>query len=231
MRAMILAAGRGERMRPLTDTTPKPLLQAGGRPLIAWHLMRLARAGITELIVNHAWLGGKIEEALGDGRRHGVRISYSAETQALETAGGIVQALDFFQGQPFLVINGDVWCDWDPALAPAMAADIESRGKLAWLLMVDNPVQHPDGDFRLDETGLLGTAQDMPSVAALTFSGIGVYRPALFEELERGRPAPLAPLLRQAMHQRLIVGGRHDGDWVDVGTPERLAALDRRLAG
>ncbi|MGB3287720.1 MAG: nucleotidyltransferase family protein [Burkholderiaceae bacterium] len=231
MRAMILAAGRGERMRPLTDTLPKPLLRVGGRPLIVWHLMRLAKAGFTDVVVNHAWLGHKIEEALGDGRRLGLHISYSAEPQALETAGGIVQAMDFFQDRPFLVINGDVWCDWDPAQAPAIAADIQSHGKLAWLLMVDNPPQHPKGDFRLDETAHLGMDDGAPDSTALTFSGIGIYQPSLFQGLERGRPAPLAPLLRQAMQQRRIVGARHDGDWVDVGTPERLAALDQRLGG
>jgi MurNAc alpha-1-phosphate uridylyltransferase len=231
MRAMILAAGRGERMRPLTDTTPKPLLHVGGQPLIVWHLQRLARAGIKEVIINHAWLGQQIEDALGDGRRHGVDISYSAEMQALETAGGIAQALDFFRNQPFLVINGDIWCDWDPAHAPAMAADLKLRGKLAWLLMVDNPPQHPAGDFRLDDSGNLGLEYDMPCSPALTFSGIGVYDPALFQDLERGRPAALAPLLRQAIRHKQATGSHHDGQWVDVGTPERLAALDRRLVG
>ncbi|MFW7343111.1 nucleotidyltransferase family protein [Pollutimonas sp. H1-120] len=231
MRAMILAAGRGERMRPLTDTTPKPLLNVGGQPLIVWHIRRLAEAGVRELIINHAWLGQKIEDALGDGRRHGVDISYSAETQALETAGGIAQALHFFRNEPFIVINGDVWCDWNPARAPAIAADIKLRGKLAWLLMVDNPAQHPRGDFRLGDTGHLGLKDGVSSDPVLTFSGIGVYDPALFQKLEPGRPAPLAPLLREAMRQSQVVGSRHGGDWVDVGTPERLAALDRRLTG
>jgi MurNAc alpha-1-phosphate uridylyltransferase len=231
MRAMILAAGRGERMRPLTDTTPKPLLQVGGRPLIVWHLRRLAKAGIKQLIINHAWLGQQIEDALGNGQDHGVDISYSAETQALETAGGIAQALDFFRNEPFIVINGDIWCDWDPVQALAFAADLKLRGKLAWLLMVDNPPQHPCGDFHLGDSGDLAPAGDMPSAPSLTFSGIGVYDPALFKGLEPGRPAPLAPLLRQAMLQGQVVGSRHGGEWVDVGTPERLAALDRRLAG
>ena len=231
MRAMILAAGRGERMRPLTDTTPKPLLNVGGQPLIVWHIRRLAEAGIRELIINHAWLGQKIEETLGDGRRYGVDISYSAEAQALETAGGIAQALPFFRDDPFIVINGDVWCDWNPAQAPSIAADIKLRGKLAWLLMVDNPAQHPGGDFRLEDTGDLGLADDLSLAPVLTFSGIGVYDPALFQNLEPGRPAPLAPLLREAMHQRQVIGSRHDGDWVDVGTPERLSVLDRRLTG
>lgn len=256
MRAMILAAGRGERMRPLTDTTPKPLLQAGGKPLIVWHIQRLAAAGIGQLVINHAWLGEQIVQALGDGRRYGADIRYSAETEALETAGGIVRTLDFFQGRPFLVINGDVWCDWDPAQAPAIAAAMQSAGRLAWLLLVDNPPQHPGGDFRLDGQGMvhelepqaevlrknatppagaaLAGAASAPvdGVAAasnLTFSGIGIYHPDLFQGLPPGRKAPLAPLLRQAMRDGKVCGARHEGVWVDVGTPDRLSALDARL--
>ncbi len=226
MRAMILAAGRGERMRPLTDHVPKPLLQVGGKPLIAWHIQRLARAGITELIVNHAWLGAQIEQTLADGSQYGARISYSPESPALETAGGIAQALPFFQDQPFLVINGDVWCDWDPSQAVSAAAGLD-ESTLAWLLLVDNPAQHPQGDFRLHASGLV---QDKSAdAAALTFSGIGIYRPALFEHLARQRPAPLAPLLRQAMAARQVRGSHYKGRWVDVGTPQRLAQLDHEL--
>ncbi|WP_368644650.1 N-acetylmuramate alpha-1-phosphate uridylyltransferase MurU [Castellaniella ginsengisoli] len=232
MRAMILAAGRGERMRPLTDTCPKPLLPAGGRPLIAWHLERLARAGITDILVNHAWLGERIEAALGDGRAYGVRLRYSAESPALETAGGIARALPFFQGQPFLVLNGDVWCDWDPGRAPGLAAGWPAN-RLAHLVLVDNPAHHPDGDFVLDADGLTAPRPDTSDEAAsaLTFAGIGLYRPALFADTDPDQPAPLAPLLRRAMARRAVSGERHAGQWTDVGTPERLAELDAALAG
>src|SRR5690606_23404464 len=155
MKAMILAAGRGERMRPLTDHTPKPLLHVHGKPLIVWHIQRLVAAGITDLIINHAWLGEQIEQALADGSQFGARISYSAEQRALETAGGIRQVLPFFEDEPFLVINGDVWCDWDPVQAPTIAAHLTRSSKAAWLLLVDNPAQHPEGDFRLDAHGLV----------------------------------------------------------------------------
>lgn len=249
MRAMILAAGRGERMRPLTDTTPKPLLQVGGKPLIVWHIERLVAAGIRQLVINHAWLGEQIVQALGDGGRYGADIRYSAETHALETAGGIVQTLDFFQDQPFLVVNGDVWCDWDPADATAAAAAMQANGRLAWLLLVDNPPQHPGGDFCLDERGRVydKPAADAPALgattdtvkavaaagrlgSALTFSGIGLYHPDLFQGIPQGRKAALAPLLRTAMQEAKVCGVRHEGIWVDVGTPDRLAALDRQLS-
>jgi len=224
MRAMILAAGRGERMRPLTDTTPKPLLPVGGQPLIAWHLRRLAQAGLTQVVVNHAWLGEKIEQALGDGAQYGVRIVYSPEPRALETAGGIAQALPHLGGQPFLVVNGDVWCDWDPAHARQAADDMRSRGALAWLLLADNPAHHPEGDFALDEAGLLQEAGPR-----FTFTGIGVYHPSLFEALAPGQPARLAPLLRQAIGAGRAIGSHYNGRWVDVGTPARLAELDASL--
>lgn len=249
MRAMILAAGRGERMRPLTDTCPKPLLPVGGRPLIAWHLERLARAGITDILVNHAWLGERIEAALGDGRACGVRLSYSAESPALETAGGIARALPFFQGRPFLVMNGDVWCDWDPVRAIRLAAAWPAD-RLAHLVLVDNPGHHPEGDFVLHADGLVAPRPDAgpgghpdehgrtpPDDAprtpapALTFAGIGLYRPALFAGTDPDRPAPLAPLLRRAMAARAVSGERHAGRWIDVGTPARLAALDAELSG
>src|SRR5690606_12768658 len=149
MRAMILAAGRGERMRPLTDHTPKPLLEVGGKPLIVWHIQALVAAGIRDIVINHAWLGDKIVARLGDGRAHGARLAYSAETQALETAGGIRQALDFFDGEPFLVINGDVWCDWSPARAEPIAHALEDSRHLGWILLTDNPLHHPDGDFSI----------------------------------------------------------------------------------
>lgn len=223
MQAMILAAGRGERMRPLTDSLPKPLLAVGGKPLIVWHLERLAAAGIRDVVINHAWLGHEIERALGDGAAFGVRIRYSAEGTALETAGGIAQALPLLGDAPFLVMNGDVWCDWDPAAAPGLAAGLPDGG--AWLLMVDNPIQHPNGDFRLACDGSLH-AQGEPR---LTYAGIAVYHPSLFADVPRGAAMPMLPLFRQAMAKGLARGAHHSGRWTDVGTPERLAALDAEL--
>ena len=229
MRAMILAAGRGERMRPLTDHTPKPLLQVGGKPLIHWHIERLVKAGITELIINHAWLGQQIEQALGDGSQFGASIHYSAEPVPLETAGGIAQALPFFGKHPFLVINGDVWCDWNPAQAAAIAAQLAEQRLSAWLLLVDNPTHNPGGDFQLSSNNLVQNKADH-AATPLTFAGIGVYHPSLFEHLPKGQAAPLAPLLRQAMAQQQVAGSHYQGTWVDVGTPERLASLDHRLS-
>ncbi|MYN14923.1 NTP transferase domain-containing protein [Pusillimonas sp. TS35] len=231
MRAMILAAGRGERMRPLTDSVPKPLLRAGGKPLIAWHIERLVAAGITDIIINHAWLGDQIEQALGDGSTFGARLAYSPEPPgALETAGGIAQALPFFHEQPFLVVNGDVWCDWPATQAPAFARALADSGRSAWLLLADNPPQHPQGDFCLLPDGTVhDKAADTGAGQILTFSGIGIYTPALFAPITPGMRAPLAPLLRHAMLARQVTGTRHAGAWEDIGTPERLSALDRRL--
>lgn len=220
MKAMILAAGRGERMRPLTDHTPKPLLQVAGRALIEYHIDALVRAGFTELVINHAHLGARIEEALGDGRRYGARIRYSAEGEALETGGGIFRALPLLGPAPFLVVNGDIWTDFSYAGLPAVPAG------LAHLVLVDNPPQHPDGDFVLAGDGRVSAA----GAPRLTFSGIGVYRPELFAGCRPGR-FPLAPLLRTAMAAGQVSGEHYDGAWVDVGTPERLAALERRLGG
>ena len=228
MRAMILAAGRGERMRPLTDHTPKPLLEVGGKPLIVWHIERLVRAGITDLVINLSWLGEQIQQTLGDGRQYGACISYSHESKALETAGGIAQALPFFQGQPFLVINGDVWCDWDPALAESAVAGM-SQLTQAWLLLVDNPPQHPSGDFELHSSGEITDKAANGTATALTFAGVGIYRPELFQGIAQQQAAALAPLLRQAMAARQVSGARHTGKWVDVGTPQRLAQLDQAL--
>lgn len=215
---MILAAGRGERMRPLTDITPKPLLPVAGKPLIVWHLERLARAGIRDIVINHAHFGEQIEALLGDGAAWGVRIDYSAEPPgALETAGGIANALPLLGDAPFLVVNGDIFCDWDFARACATDA-------LAHLVLVDNPPHHPAGDFSLEheKVGAGGTAK-------LTFSGIGIYRPELFASIPHGQPAKLAPLLRDAIAAGRVTGERHDGRWEDVGTPERLAALDAEI--
>lgn len=219
MRAMILAAGRGERMRPLTDHTPKPLLAVGGKPLIVWHIERLAQAGITEIVINHAHLGAQIEAALGDGDRWQVNISYSAESTALETAGGIAYALPLLGTQPFLVVNGDVYTDIDYARLALPA------GKLAHLVMVDNPPQHPSGDF-----GLVNGLLQEDASHKLTFSGVGVYHPDLFVTVTRGQPAKLAPLLKAAMRQQQVSGQHHAGVWHDIGTPERLKQLDEWLS-
>ena len=245
MRAMILAAGRGERMRPLTDHSPKPLLAVGGKPLIVWHLERLAAAGFRDIVINHAWLGQMIEDALGDGTRWGLRIRYSPETVALETAGGIAQALPLLSEDdtPFLVVNGDVWSDWEPALAQDAAVRMAQAGAQAWLLLVDNPAHNPNGDFRLAQSGGVsdgkhptngadpvdGTVQSTNAISVLTFSGTAVYHPALFRDLTPGQAAALAPLLRAAMLRDAVIGSHHDGAWVDVGTPARLAELDAQL--
>ncbi len=217
---MILAAGRGERMRPLTDRIPKPLLQAGGRSLIECHIEALRDAGFRELVINHAWLGEQIEQHLGDGSRLDVKILYSPEPEgALETGGGIQHALPLLGDEAFLVVNADIWTDY-----PYAELKHSPRG-LAHLVLVDNPPHHPQGDFSL-ENGVVTDDGD----AALTFSGIGVYRPALFA----GQPPgafPLAPLLRDAMRERQVSGEHYAGGWTDVGTPQRLEALDRRLRG
>ncbi|TVT75596.1 MAG: nucleotidyltransferase family protein [Denitromonas halophila] len=222
MRAMILAAGRGERMRPLTDTCPKPLLAAGGVPLIVHHLRRLAAAGITHIVINHAHLGQMIEAALGDGSAFGVHIQYSAEPTALETAGGIRQALPLLGDTPFLVVNGDVFCDLDFAALTHRAA--QPGADLAHLILIPNPPHHPAGDFHLQ-----GDRASLSNGERLTFSGIGLYHPDMFTPLISGQPAPLGPLLRQAIAAGRVSAERFDGLWMDIGTPERLAELDALL--
>lgn len=224
MRAMILAAGRGERMRPLTDACPKPLLEAGGKALIIWHLERLQASGFTKVVINHAHLGAMIEAALGDGRRFGLRIRYSPEAEALETAGGIRQALPLLGDGPFVVINGDVFCDADLAALRTAGERLDATGDLAHLLMVANPEHHPGGDFHLQ-----GGRLQQEGAPRLTFSGIGAYHPALFAAIAAGQRAPLGPLLRDAMDAGRVRGERHPGYWLDVGTPARLAELDTRL--
>lgn len=227
MRAMILAAGRGERMRPLTDHTPKPLLAAGGKPLIVWHIERLAHAGITELVINHAHLGHQIENALGDGSQFGVRIAYSDEGKALETAGGIANALPLLGDEPFAVVNGDIWCDYDFAQFSTRAAAMQADGDMAHLVLVNNPEHNLKGDFVLQEDRIVpGSGTDSP---ILTFSGIGIYRPALFAGIPRGSVAPLAPLLREQIAAGRVSGEHHRGQWMDIGTPQRLAELDSRI--
>lgn len=223
MKAMLLAAGRGERMRPLTDHTPKPLLQAGGKPLIVWHIENLARAGIVELVINHAHLGGQIKAALGDGSRFGVRIRYSPENPALETAGGIAHALPLLGGEPFAVVNSDLYSDYDFSLLPQRVAEMEQNGDCAHLVLVDNPVHHPEGDFSLDRGRV---CQGKP---ALTFSGIGVYHPGLFARIPRGTHAPLAPLLRAQIALGKVGGEHYHGLWMDIGTRQRLEKLDNAL--
>jgi N-acetyl-alpha-D-muramate 1-phosphate uridylyltransferase len=219
MKALILSAGRGERMRPLTDDTPKPLLRAGDRMLIEYHLDTLALAGIRDIVINLSHLGEQIRTALGDGARYGVRIAYSDEgPRALETGGGIFNALPLLGDAPFLVVNGDIWTDYPYSELPAQPAG------LAHLVVVSNPIHHPRGDFVLEH----GKLYDKPEDTRLTFSGIGVYRPALFAECKPGA-FPLAPLLRRAMANDQISGEHYRGEWLDIGTPARLAELDRIL--
>lgn len=225
MKAFILAAGRGERMRPLTDSTPKPLLLAGGKPLIVWHLERLRASGFREVVINHAHLGEQIEAALGDGRRFGLSIRYSPEPPgALETAGGIAHALELLGQEPFLVVNGDVWCDWDFRRAHALA---RRDTPLAHLVFVDNPPQHAGGDFCLaGESVRYASAGPGPT---LTYAGTGVFSPDFFADVPPGAVMKMRPLLDAGIARGIVSGERHPGRWVDVGTPERLAELDRQL--
>lgn len=217
MKAMILAAGRGERMRPLTDRIPKPLLEVRGKPIIVWMIERLAGAGFAELVINHAHLGHMIEAALGDGARFGLAIRYSSEGDALETAGGIAKALPLLGPDPFLVVNSDILCDVDFARLHA-----HSLGPhLAHIVLVPNPVHHPGGDF-----ALAGNLSRSEGATKWTFAGIGVYAPALFGSVAPGRKAQLAPLLRAAMNSDRVSAEIHRGRWADVGTPERLAELN-----
>ena len=221
MKAMILAAGRGERLRPLTDRVPKPLLEAGGKPLIGWHLERLAAAGCREVVVNVSHLGEKIVERLGDGAGYGLRVALSRETQPLETAGGMALARALLGADPFLAVNGDVYCEIDlPRLLGVALGE-----RLAHLVLVPNPAHHPAGDFTLD-------AQRVGNAAAprYTYAGIAVIAPALFAGVEAGSKAQLAPLLRAAADRRQVSGEIFEGTWLDVGTLERLAALEAYLA-
>jgi MurNAc alpha-1-phosphate uridylyltransferase len=221
MKAMVLAAGRGERMRPLTDREPKPLLRVGGKRLIEWHLERLAAAGFREVVINTAWLGDQIEAALGTGARFGLSIVYSHERpEALETGGGIFQALPLLGDAPFLIVNGDVWTDVD--FAPLRREPAATA--LAHLVLVRNPPQHARGDFRL-ERGLVLEGEG----ERFTYSGVGIYRPAMFAGCAPGK-FPLLPLLRRAIADRALTGEVHRGRWFDIGTVERLNALDADLS-
>ena len=219
MRAMILAAGRGERMRPLTDTTPKPLLEVAGRALIHRHLDALAAAGVERVVVNTAWLGEQIRESLGDGSPWGLELVYSPEPAgALDTGGGILQALALLGPEPFWVVNGDLYTDYPLERLPREPAG------LAHLVLVDNPAHHPGGDFHLRDARVAADG-DGPR---LTFAGLGCYRPDLFSGCRPG-VFPLAPLLRAAMAQGQVTGEHYPGRWCDVGTPGRLERLDRAL--
>ncbi|WP_286975966.1 N-acetylmuramate alpha-1-phosphate uridylyltransferase MurU [Pseudomonas sp.] len=224
MKAMILAAGKGERLRPLTLHTPKPLVRAAGVPLIEYHIRALAAAGFTELVINHAWLGAQIEAYLGDGEQFGVSIVYSAEGEPLETGGGIFRALPLLGDQPFLVVNGDIFTDYP------FAELRKAHEGLAHLVLVDNPAHHQTGDFCLSE-GLLTDAPASANTAAdrYTYSGIAVLDPALFKNCTAGA-FKLAPLLREAMSRGQVSGELHKGCWVDVGTFERLAEVEQLLA-
>ncbi|MFK3800152.1 N-acetylmuramate alpha-1-phosphate uridylyltransferase MurU [Pseudomonas sp. NPDC088444] len=219
MKAMILAAGKGERLRPLTLHTPKPLVRAGGVPLIEYHLHALKVAGFTEVVINHAWLGQQIETYLGDGQRLGLSIRYSSEGEPLETGGGIFRALPLLGDEPFLVVNGDIWTDCD---FTALNAPING---LAHLVLVDNPLHHPSGDFAL----VGGEVRDDASLSRLTYSGIAVLHPQLFAGCSDGA-FKLAPLLREAMAKGQVTGEHFTGRWVDVGTHERLAEVEQILA-
>lgn len=220
MKAMILAAGKGERMRPLTLHTPKPLIQAGAKRLIEYHLEALAKGGFTDIVINHAWLGQQIEGYLGDGSQYGVRIQYSAEGEPLETGGGIFKALPLLGDEPFLVVNGDIWTDYDFA-----SLDRPLNG-LAHLVMVDNPAHHPSGgDFYITDGMLHDAAAGADN---LTFSGISVLDPKLFAGCSAGA-FKLAPLLRDAMAKGLVTGEHMSGRWIDVGTLERLAQVETLL--
>lgn len=221
MKVMILAAGRGVRMRPLTDHTPKSLLALGGKPLIVWHLEKLARSGFAEVVINHAYLGHMIEAALGDGSRFGVSIRYSPEEEALETAGGIARALPMLGAEPFVVINADIYSDYDYSAL----GRLDLGDALAYLVLVDNPAQHPRGDFALEAGRVRESGRQL-----LTFSGIGVYVPRLFSGIPPAAKVPLAPLLRKAMGADRVSGEHFRGRWHDVGTVERLQALKRELS-
>ncbi|MBL4608708.1 MAG: nucleotidyltransferase family protein [Pseudomonadales bacterium] len=237
MKAMILAAGLGKRMLPLTQHTPKPLLQVGGKSLIAHHLERLHRAGFKQVVINTAHLGEQIEATLGDGKDFGLSLYYSHEDQPLETAGGIIKALPLLGESPFLVINGDVWCDlpFEGFMSYGQYFDDEH---LAHLLLVDNPPQHPEGDFILDrsrpvdnrkEVFLLRNKRADSEELAYTFSGISVLSPTLFDGCAAGSLA-LGPLLRNAIEGGKVSGSYYSGQWSDIGTPERLKELDQFLS-
>ena len=220
MKAMILAAGRGERLRPLTDAVPKALVPAGGKPLIEWHLERLAAHGCREAVINVSHLGERIVERVGDGARFGLRIAYSREPQPLETAGGIAQALALLGPEPFLLLNSDVYCD----IAVSRLLGLALGERLAHLVLVPNPAHRAGGDFTLED-GVIGNGAG----PRYTYAGVAVMSPRLVAGVPAGEKAPLAPLLRAAAERRLVSGELYEGLWQDVGTLERLAELEARL--
>lgn len=227
MKAMILAAGRGERMRPLTDTTPKPLLQIAGKTLLEYHIEALVQAGISELVINHAWLGEQIEQYLGDGSSYGAQIQYSREAEALETAGGIRNALPLLGEQPFIVINGDIFTDY-PFAQLKVSVEKLSSSVLAHLVLVNNPAHHPQGDFYCRNQQLFDRPQEpLMGEPAYTFSGIACYAPDFFVDMAISKQA-LAPILRSAMAKQQVSGEVYQGNWWDIGTPERLQELNQR---
>jgi MurNAc alpha-1-phosphate uridylyltransferase len=217
MKAMILAAGRGERMKPLSDTLPKPLLEVHTKPLIVWHVEKLSACGFKEIIINIAHLGYKIPELLGNGSKYNVKITYSDEqkSEALESAGGIIKALPFFENEPFLVVNGDIFTDYD------FDSNFNLNNKLAHLILVPNPEHNKNGDFGLAETLVTNSANNK-----YTFSGIGYYTPQLFKDLA-SKKLPLAPILHNTIEKEQISGEIYNGNWHDIGTPQRLKDINR----
>ena len=229
MKAMILAAGRGERMRPLTDDLPKPLLKVAGIALIEHHIKGLYRAGIRDIVINHAWLGSKIEEALGNGESFGLNIQYSAEDSALETAGGIRNALNLLGNEPFLVVNGDIWTDYPFISIIDRAKSLLSPSIWVHLVFVKNPSHHPSGDFQLLEGNPLVYEKELyPDIPCKTYSGIGLFHPKIFCFLEDG-PQALGPVLRSLICEQHVHAEFYDGEWFDIGTPERLTEINAYL--
>lgn len=219
MKAMILAAGRGERLRPLTDTLPKPLVKIAGKSLIEYHIKNLADAGFREIIINTAWLAQKIHQQLGDGSKYGVSITYSDEGEALETAGGIINALPLLGDEAFIVVNGDIWCDFNFSTLPELAA-----GMQAHLVLVKNPPHNLKGDFALQNNLIKNTGEPMT-----TYSGIGIFSTIFFSSQKKGI-SPLAPIIREKCERNLVSGQYHAGRWTDVGSLERLQQLEAQLA-
>lgn len=235
MKAMIFAAGRGERMRPLTDTCPKPLLTVRGRPLIVWHILNLVRAGITDIVINHAHLGHMIEETLGNGEQFGATIAYSAEGTALETAGGIAKARHLLGDEPFLALAADIYCphfNFEQVIGVLEDNDVWGhphpldKRDVAWLYLVKNPAHNPHGDFALNSFSIINEGEPR-----LTFSGIGVYRPSIFDAITAGESVKLVSILREYAARGQVGGELYRGDWTDVGTAERLAELNAPLTG
>lgn len=227
MKAMILAAGRGERMMPLTAHTPKPLLQVAGKSLLQYHIERLSKAGFKELVINHCYLGEQIENFFGNGKSFGVNISWSRETNALETAGGIKQALPLLGDSPFLVVNADIWTDFpfEKLIQSPNIDALQSKQLLAHLVLVDNPIQNPQGDF-----SLIDNRVSNQSDAKKTFSGIAIYSPEIVMDCHRQQVVGLAPLLRNAADRQQVSGEMYTGNWFDIGTPSRLAELETQLS-